>query len=118
MTKKIIILEDDVAFAETLAEGLRQEGIQSIHITEPRELSSVLKNNKIDLILSDIMLEDSMGFDIIKLLNFTKVNTPVIFMTGFDNTPELSKALSHRQVIDVLVKPFKISILVNLINNL
>ncbi|MCB0355841.1 MAG: response regulator [Bdellovibrionales bacterium] len=118
MSKHIVILEDDVAFAETVAEELQEEGFKVTLITQTQELPALLRNKDVDLILSDIMLEEAMGMDILKILKFKNEKIPIVFMTGFDGIPGLSEAMNDKMVIDVLVKPFKISSLINLINKL
>lgn len=118
MSKKVVILEDEIEFRNTLAEALANEGFNPQTISTPKELLTILRNEKVDVIVSDIVLEDANGTNILKLLNLQNIQVPIIFMTGFDNTPELSLAKEDHRVVDTLIKPFKINALINLINNL
>ncbi len=104
-TKNILILEDDVEFAETVAERLEYEGHKVVIITEAKALPSTMREHDINFILSDIMLEETIGFDILKLLKFKQIQIPVVFMTGFDGIKELSAAMEDQVVIDGLSNP-------------
>ena len=116
-TKNILIIEDDLDFANILKDQLSEEGHQVFIIDELRQLSTSIAKYDINFIVSDIMLEESMGLDILKMMKLKNVTIPIVFMTGFDGIRGLSEAMGDEAVIDVLVKPFKIEGLLKLISS-
>ncbi len=113
--KYILILEDDKEFAKVVSECLEVEGYPSVVISTTKELLPALKSHNIRLILSDIMLDQSVGLDILKLLDYKKISIPIVFMTGFDDIPGLAKAMGDKAVVDVLIKPFNFEHLISLV---
>jgi DNA-binding LytR/AlgR family response regulator len=100
---QVIIIEDEIPAANRLTKLLRgiDPGINVITVLDSIEASvkylQVPKN--IDLIFMDIQLADGLSFDIFKQ---TKIETPVIFTTAFDQyTLKAFKVNS----IDYLLKP-------------
>src|SRR5919205_116424 len=98
-----IIIEDEKAALECLAQTLLQVNPE-IKITAM--LSSVSEaihylssGEKADIIFSDVQLTDGLSFEI---FNATGINTPVVFITGYDEF--MMNAFEHNG-IDYLLKP-------------
>jgi len=66
MTKTIAIIDDDLDFLEWLKIGLKMEEYNVITATTGKDGLNLVRDNKIDLIILDIILTDINGFDIIK----------------------------------------------------
>jgi DNA-binding LytR/AlgR family response regulator len=100
---QVIIIEDEIPAANRLTKLLKSidAGIDVIVVLDSIESSvKYLQFPKnIDLIFMDIQLADGLSFDIFK---HTKIETPVIFTTAFDQyTLKAFKVNS----IDYLLKP-------------
>lgn len=102
-----IIIEDEKAAMEALSEKL-SEVSPAVNITA--RLNSVkqsveyLKSHPdADIIFSDVQLSDGLSFDI---FSQTNVQTPVIFITGYDDYMMMA---FENNGIDYLLKPVEIS---------
>lgn len=98
-----IIIEDESSARQSLIQTLMSID-ESIHVAA--QLSSVkesidylTKENQADLIFSDVQLIDGLSFEI---FNKTKISTPVIFITGYDQF--MLNAFEYNG-IDYLLKP-------------
>jgi two-component system catabolic regulation response regulator CreB len=100
----ILIVEDEAAIADTVAYALRAEG----HVTEHVLLGSAVvprvRAGGIDLVLLDVGLPDTTGFDVCRALR-TFSEVPVIFLTARD--AEIDRVVGlELGADDYVVKPF------------
>lgn len=100
----IVIIEDEDLTAEDLAETLKQSRpevkIVTILPSVKEALAFFSKKQNIDLIFSDIQLQDGLSFEIYKQVALT---TPIIFCTAYD---EYALEAIKANGIDYILKPF------------
>ncbi len=79
---KILIVDDEVEFASTLAERLALRGYQAISANCAEDaLSSVISNSP-DVVILDIQMPDLSGLELMAAIKDTKPVTEVILLTG------------------------------------
>lgn len=64
MTETLLIVEDDKNLRETLADNLELEGFDVVTASSIAQGKQVLQNEKVDLVILDIMLPDGEGFSL------------------------------------------------------
>ncbi len=80
---KILIVEDDELFAESLEDFLSQEGF-IIEVANSAESASDLYYEKsFDLLLLDINMPKTNGFELLSSIRKSNQNTPAIFITSY-----------------------------------
>lgn len=104
-TKKIIIIDDDVAIRKMYGQKFSIEGWQALTARDGQEGLEIIKHNAPDLILLDIMMPKQDGFDVLKKIKKDKVlhNIPVIMLTNLADLEDKEEALK-RGAKDYLVK--------------
>ncbi|WP_313583089.1 GGDEF domain-containing response regulator [Lacrimispora sp.] len=109
---KILIVEDGKVSQKVLVDTL-QETYNVRVVSTGKEAIQMAKQFRPHLILLDIILPDTSGFDVLKDLKGTKStqNIPIIVITGLDNDNDEEKALCLGAV-DYVRKPFN-KVLVN-----
>ena len=106
--KRILIIEDDMALAETLKAALEVENYEVAHTGSGDEGLRLAARNESDLILLDLILPHLTGFEVCRMLRENGVMTPVIFMTG-EKKEEIDKVLGlELGGDDYITKPFGI----------
>jgi DNA-binding response OmpR family regulator len=86
--KKILIIEDDETFSETLHEYLLLKGF-NVAVASDGDMGIKLYNSFApDLILLDVILPGMTGHEVIKTIRLKDKITPVFFMSGSENTDE------------------------------
>ncbi|MFA9452494.1 MAG: response regulator transcription factor [Candidatus Aminicenantaceae bacterium] len=106
--KRILIIEDDMALAETLKAALEVENYEVAHAGSGDEGLRLATRDESDLILLDLMLPHLTGFEVCRMLREKGVMTPVIFMTG-EKKEEIDKVLGlELGGDDYITKPFGI----------
>jgi len=87
---KILLLEDDVSYKETIHEYLESLGYDIESFENGDEVVDMLHYRKYHLLLLDIRVPGRSGYDIVKMLREEKDDTPVIFMTSLTDIDNLS----------------------------
>ncbi len=96
MNKKILIVEDDIALRQTLAEFLDAEEFSVITASDGEEGVHAAKGGLPNLILLDIILPKKNGYDVIKELKADEKtkNIPIILLTNLGSLSDIEKALA------------------------
>ena len=101
---RILIIEDEIDLAKSLARGLKDEGYAVDTANDGEEgLFSALSNDY-DAIVLDIMLPKIDGWKILEKLR-SKKKTPLLMLTARDQTVDRVRGLDSG-ADDYLIKPF------------
>ncbi len=118
MKKKILVVEDEELLLKLEVIVLKLRGYDVKAVSNGQAALDALIEEKPDLVLLDVLLPDTNGFEIcqhIKNTPSTK-NIPVILLSGKTTTEDM---LRGQQVgaDDYLTKPFKSAVLVETIGS-
>jgi two-component system OmpR family response regulator len=108
---RILLVEDEVALAETIREGLAGEGfaVDVMH-TGPEGLWAATEH-PYDVVVLDIMLPGMSGYEVSRQLRAREVWTPILMLTAKDGEYDQADALDLG-ADDYLTKPFSFIVLV------
>jgi two-component system phosphate regulon response regulator PhoB len=117
MTDKIMVVDDDPAVLEVVAEILKGAGYTVCTATNIAEAEAILEKEKIVLAVTDIYMPDGTGLDLARKIKSVDASIPVIIITG---TP---KSDNVRQSVDIevdayLIKPVSAENLLSLVKEL
>jgi two-component system alkaline phosphatase synthesis response regulator PhoP len=106
--KKILIIEDDKAFLETLVTALEVENYNVFSSFDGKEGFQLALKERVDIIVLDLVLPNMTGMEICKNLRKKNIMTPIIMLTG-RKKEEIDKVLGLEMgADDYLLKPFGI----------
>ncbi len=91
MATKILLLEDDQLFNETLQDFLEEEGFMIHCALDPYSALDLTYKSTYDLYLFDVNLPYENGFDLLKKLRTSGDLTPTIFLTSRDDKSSLTQ---------------------------
>ncbi len=91
MSVKILLLEDDKLFNETLQDFLEEEGFVLDYALDPYTALELSYTHVYDLYLFDVNLPYESGFDLLKKLRQSGDTTPTIFLTSRDDKASLAQ---------------------------
>ncbi|QOR61268.1 response regulator [Sulfurovum sp. ST-21] len=114
----ILYIEDDPSLLKQTKDVLDDFMQHTFIATNSKEALEVLNTHKVDLILSDILLEDENGIDFLKSLkesHYGKI--PTILITAHTDTPYLLEAIKLK-VESYIVKPINLKELLTSIHNI
>jgi DNA-binding response OmpR family regulator len=114
---KILILEDDKLFNETLEDFLDEEGFETRVALDPYTALDLAYEERFDLYLFDVNLPYESGFNLLEKLRDANDMTPTIFITSRDDKSSLMKGFSVG-ADDYMKKPIDLDELLFRINAL
>ena len=104
MARRILLVEDEPAIADSAAYALNTEGLETVWCTTAREALAALGKGNIDLIVLDVGLPDRNGFDLCRDIRRTS-SVPIIFLTARKEEVDRVVGLEIGGD-DYIVKPF------------
>lgn len=116
MAAKLLIVEDEQIINDYLYTCLAGDGYEIYRAYNGLEAMEIIKNQTLDLILSDIIMPQKNGFDLLMFLKEYQ-QIPVIMITALADDDNLLKAY-ELGVVDYLTKPLKVEILTKKVNNI
>ncbi len=104
---KILIVDDEPAIRDTCAEVAEQSGMKAVAVASAEEAFEVLENHAVDILLTDLMLRESSGLDLLKRVHDTNPLLPVIVLTQY-GTIDSAVTATRLGAVDYVTKPFRI----------
>ena len=108
---RILIVEDEVTLNKTIAEGLMEFGYQTDTSESFKDAEYYIGIRNYDLVLTDWMLADGNGIDLIALVKQKSARTSVVVLSAKDDKESEIKAL-RAGADDFIKKPFYFDVLV------
>lgn len=109
MKINILIVEDEKEIREGVSEYLAEVGYSVISAEDGMQAIELFKNNKIDLVILDIMLPKANGFVVLNKIR-QESNVPVIMLTAMSD--DYTQIMSfNEEADDYITKPFSIIVL-------
>jgi DNA-binding NtrC family response regulator len=101
----ILIVDDDQHVLEVLEARLQSAGFHTIKAEGGQEALRLLKDNKVDLMISDMKMPGMNGMEVLSKARAYYPGLPVIFLTAYGTIPDAVSAVKAGAV-DYLPKPF------------
>ncbi len=115
MKLKVLLVDDDASLREIIKEVLEMNGYIVSEASDGLKALEKFKNENFDLIITDLMMDNLNGVDFIKRIKTQYQDIPpIILMTGYGSVESAIKAFKLG-VKDYIIKPFKVSSLLNII---
>ena len=106
MTRRILIVEDDEIFLRPLQRTLEVAGHDVVAVSSGEEAIDLLKNDDLDLVLTDRRLPGIDGVELARRLKGDHPDLGVIVMTAYGTIESAVEAM-RMGAEDYLVKPFE-----------
>ncbi len=107
MPTHILVVDDEVAIHELVAEYLRGRGWTVDVARDGREARALLALNRYDVLLTDLKLPDADGLDLVRHAGRKLPPVPGVVMTGYATVDHVVRAL-RLGAADFVLKPFKL----------
>jgi len=101
---KILIVEDDLTFSQSLTSFLERHHYEVSVSNKITDGAKQLKTNVYDLLLLDYRLPDGAGLDLVKVLQNAGKRIPIIIMTSFNDVRTAVTSIKMG-VFDYIIKP-------------
>ena len=115
----VLVADDDLDFAESLAEILEMRGLIVKLASNGREAYKMVESNGFDILVLDLRMPIMDGFEVFKGLREKGYLLPTIVVTAYmDEESETLDRLNEQRIDGVLSKPVDPSKLVRLVHKL
>jgi DNA-binding NtrC family response regulator len=106
MPERILLVDDHLGIRRNLASFLREAGYEVNEASNGKEAIELLQKGEVNLVLSDIVMPQLGGFDLLQHVRSVKPEIPVFLMSGFSvDTQNLVK----EGAADFIAKPFELA---------
>jgi DNA-binding response OmpR family regulator len=95
----ILILDDDESIRLLYEEELTDEGYDVLSKNDGADTAELVLEKRPDLVVLDIKLGDSSGFDVLKKIRAEDDLMPVIFCTGYTLSLKEARAMGADDVV-------------------
>ena len=114
---RILLVEDEVDLSNVVALRLKNRGYQVECAFDGRETLEKIQSERIDLVLLDVLLPDTDGHELCKMLRSEEVGYygPIIFMSCLGDSENIVDAFREGGN-DYIVKPVKMDVLIERIH--
>lgn len=113
--RRVLVADDDAAIRRLIVDVLRNRGCVVEECTSGRQAIDLLERiaageaPQVDVVLSDIKMQDHNGYEVFAASRRSGQGAPVILMTGFGYDPHHSIMRASQEGLQaVLFKPFQV----------
>src|SRR5262245_5101798 len=103
---RILVVDDEAGMVESLRMLLTQMGYDVTTAHDGHSATEELRRNDYDVIVTDLMMDGTTGYDILEFVNAEQLNIPVLVLTGLGSVDAAVKALKQG-AYDYVLKPFQ-----------
>jgi len=114
---RVLIVEDDTALREALADTLSVAGYDVAAAPDAIEALAIVNREAISIVVTDVAMEPMDGQALLAELKRRRADIPVVLMTAFGTIAQAVTAM-QRGAADYLVKPFDAQALIDLVARL
>ena len=100
----ILLVDDDPYILEGIGADLESQGFQVTKADSGDTALQVLQESTFDLVITDLVMEDTDGIQVLKNTKALNVDTMVIILTGYGDMKSAIEAL-RQEADDYLLKP-------------
>jgi two-component system OmpR family response regulator len=108
---RVLVVDDEPNIVDVVTMALRYQGFTVESAGTGRDALAAVASFKPHLIVLDVMLPDTTGFDVAKRLGAQQARVPIIFLTARDATDDKIRGLTLGGD-DYVTKPFSLEELV------
>ena len=104
MTEKVLLVDDEADFLDTLSERMRDRGMDVSTTTSAEDALKKLDAESYDAIVLDLMMPEMDGLELLKAIKKKRPELQVILLTGYATVGKGIEAMKLGAV-DFLEKP-------------
>src|SRR5690554_2434987 len=107
---RLLVVDDEGFHMKALCDTLSHHGYQPVGFTSSREALAALEETKFDLLLTDLMMPELDGIQLLQAAIKRDPDLVGVIMTGMGTINTAVEAMKAG-ALDYILKPFKLSII-------
>lgn len=109
-TPTVLVVDDEKYICKIVVESLATADYNVVPFNDPAEAIDFIRENQVDLVLTDLVMGEFSGVDVMTAATETHSDAIVLLMTAHPTIQTAISVLKHG-AYDFLVKPFKLDVL-------
>lgn len=106
-TVRILVIDDELEMLANYQRLLSRVGHECITASDPEQVGELLEQHQPDLVITDLMMPNSSGMEILKRVHQYNQQVPVIMVTAHGSLDNAVLAMKNHAT-DYLTKPFAV----------
>jgi len=102
--ERILVVDDEALVRETIRVGLMEAGYDVVEARNGLEGVRQFQNGGIDLVISDLVMDEMDGLGVLKEIKKISPDTPVIIITDYPS-PQVAKEALLLDASEIINKP-------------
>jgi len=102
---RVLLVQDELVTARDVMQALKANGSIVDHIETGEEALELVRHYDYDIVLLDLMLPDVDGYEVVRRMRASRIDAPVIILSGLTRPQAKVKAFSVG-ADDFISKPF------------
>ncbi|NBD38850.1 MAG: response regulator [Verrucomicrobia bacterium] len=117
MSKRILIIDDDLEFSRLLTGVFEQAGHEVLSVVDAEAGLAKVESEAVDLVVTDLRLPEQSGLDFIRSVRSVNEDLPLVMVSGFLDDDAIRDLIRHG-VNGIFTKPLNIFSLLKRANQL
>jgi DNA-binding NtrC family response regulator len=103
--KTVLFVDDDEEILRSLERGLLDESYNKLFAKSGKEALEVIKRNKVQVIVTDMLMPEMNGLELLRIVRKNYPNITSIVLTGYEMDTELINAFNQGEIFKLIPKP-------------
>ena len=104
--RSIMLVDDEENICRSLRRTLKQEGYHVAVASEPAEALELLQQSRVDMVISDHLMPNMTGLELLKIVRNRYPDCVRIMLTGHADMQTAIKAINQGEIYRFLTKPW------------
>lgn len=105
MSNNVLVVDDEEVIRDVCTQILESEGYQVTTACNGREALHKVSENQFDVVVTDIMMPDMSGLELMEVIKSTSLNLSMVVITGL-GTYDMATQADRLGAREFVVKPF------------
>lgn len=105
---RILVIDDEPEMLKNYERLLKRAGHECLATTNPQEVGKLLQDFRPELVITDLMMPEISGMEVLDLVRERDPSIPVIMVTAYGSVERAVFAMKHH-ASDFLIKPFSMN---------
>ena len=102
---RVLVIDDNAVAREVMSDMLESSGYEVVCAGSATEALTLFIDERIGLVLTDIVMPDMSGLELLEAMRLHRPNLPIVLVTGANTRDNLTEAL-RRGADGLVAKPF------------
>jgi DNA-binding NtrC family response regulator len=103
--KTVLFVDNDEAILHSLERGLLDESYNKLFAKSSKEALKVLKRKKVHVIVTDIMMPEMTGLELLSIARKKYPKITGMVLTGYEQNTDLQNAVKQGEIFKLIPKP-------------